>query len=100
MTRGHRDELIDFFISGEFMKLPEYDRSILSKENRIHGKLKGWVVPPSCYGWHSEFDRVRREGVRQYIKKHLSDHFGDSVPMIAMEDWRDAMIIYRKKVTS
>ena len=97
LSRVPRPEIVDFFVDGDFAKLPEYDSSELSRESRIKEQVEGWEVPENCYGIYDERDVARREAIRQYIQRNFEDYFAGSQPMITLEPWHNKIMVYRKK---
>ncbi len=96
ISRTHRTEIINFYMDGYFDQLPSYTGVQLSRENRIRGLPKGWVIPKTCYGKAGIATPLQRETIRQFIYRNFPVQ-KDST-MVAFEPWHDepVIVIYRR----
>lgn len=70
-ARVNRDALVEFFLCGEFNRLPVTPQSVIdspvAREN-----AQGWVLPVDCLGRKGEATASVAESVRLWIKQNLA----------------------------
>lgn len=70
-ARVKRDEVVHFFLSGEFGKLPITPQSVIDSPIRREAAI-GFEVPEGCLGRKGIATPEQAESVRLWIKKNLS----------------------------
>lgn len=74
-ARVQRPALLEFFLSGEFTKLPALSPSVIDNRARRvtdHADA-GWTVPTDSLGRKGVADASQAQSILLWIKKNLSD---------------------------